>query len=160
MKIYRFQNQHTPDKIIQHLKNRTKSRAEAVLEGGISFSHFGRRIRLIKKRRMQHPLQRVFIGYLRETPEGTVLSGRFCYPLLSVLVFTVFEAYLLYGFIGMFLSTLTVGDKCIVSLIFLAMLSFPISLFITGITAFRKEEEDVLHFLKYEIFQGEAVSRV
>ena len=149
MKTYRFQSKYTLKEIIYQLKKCTKSRVEAVLEGGIGFSQFGNRIRLIKKKNMQNPFQRVFVGCLQETQEGTALSGRFCYPIFSVLVFVIFESTLLHRYINMLFSTLMLEEKCIVSLVFFVMFSLPVLLLITGITKFQNEEDEVIKLLSY-----------
>lgn len=103
----------------------------------------------VKKPFLNHAMQRSFVGIIKNTEDGCEIKGVFKYPTFSLVFLLVITVALLKS-ICYVTPTIYWEIKDILILgTFLLLMCFVIAMFfVTGITAFKKEEVDVINLLE------------
>lgn len=141
-----FKYEHRINQLVKQIESQTCCK-DTLYSNTIISRVRGDRIILVKKRLLQHPLQRKFTGQLFDFGDQTIMIGRFQYPRFASLIYILIMAMLLYNNLEVVFSNIDIAKKLAITGIFLAMQVIFVLFFVTGVTFFKKQENEVVEFL-------------
>ena len=148
MHIYSFDYKQNKLKIFELLKRHTYNGVNAFLQNEIECTIKNTYIKLRKKKHLQHPLQRIFIGKIYENDSKTTIIGTFRYPFINLVCFIIILFILIVGNINMLFGNASIATKAVGCALFLCFYILIAFLFISGKKFFSKEEKEIIDFLK------------
>ena len=131
-KKYYFTYNFNEDEIIGKIKKHEKQKFEALVFGELYVKTDNSKVIIQQKAKIQHALQRVFVGKILSQNNRTQIVGSFKYPRISLCLFVLFVSILLTANISLFFSHITVVRKLCISLTFLIAYLFAASMFLSG----------------------------
>lgn len=146
--MYHFQTKFRFDELVKYLSINTHKLSIIDFEYGIGSSINGRKIKLQASTYMKNPLQRIFLGKITDSNTGTIIIGKFTYPLIRLVLFMLFLICMIEKNIEAIITLNELKDKIIVSLIFTVIYLGIIFIIWSGKFLYKKQEADVVKFLE------------
>lgn len=146
--MYSFYTEMSYGEIVDYLDQTTNELRRFGLANGMCSKINGQMIFLQEGKNMKHPLQRVFKGEIEETDDGSVIKGKFHYP-VTALIFYIFSfLFLLSKNIEAVFKIDLLKEKILVSLIFLVIYIGIAFILVTARLSYEEQERDVIDFLE------------
>lgn len=148
MKDYIFMYDKNKEEIIKCILKNTNNAMNAFFSNDIYCRVKTDYIRLKKKKQLQHPLQRIFIGKVYEIQSKTIIIGKFKYPYFFSLCFILIMFVFISGNISLLISNTNSIKKLLGSAFFTLFDMMIITLFVSGKKCFKKQEKNIIYFLE------------